>query len=146
MLKNIDPVLSPELLSTLRTMGHGDELAIVDANYPATSSGRPVIRMDGVTTATRILEAVLSLKPLDEFVPCAAFHMQVVDYAAAQLPIFAEFRSVLERCEPKAARLDGIERFAFYQRVEGCFAVVATGERRLYGNLILKKGIVRPQA
>jgi len=68
MLKNIDPVLSPELLSTLRAMGHGDELAIVDANYPAEASGRTVIRMDGVTIATRVLEAVLSLMPLDEFV------------------------------------------------------------------------------
>jgi L-fucose mutarotase len=144
MLKNIDPVLSPELLSTLRAMGHADELAIVDANYPAASSGRPVIRMDGVATATRVLEAVLSLMPLDEFVPCAAFHMQVVDDPAAELPIFAEFRGLLERYEPKAARLDGIERFAFYERVRGCFAVVVTGERRLYGNLILKKGIVRP--
>jgi len=144
MLKNIDPILSPELLSTLRAMGHGDELAIVDANYPATSSGRLLIRMDGVATATRILEAVLSLMPLDEFVPCAAFHMRVVDDAAAQLPIFSEFRSVLERYEPKAATLEGIERFAFYERVRGCFAVVATGERRLYGNLILKKGILRP--
>jgi L-fucose mutarotase len=144
MLKNIDPVLSPELLSTLRAMGHGDELAIVDANYPAAASARPVIRMDGVSTVTRILEAVLSLLPLDEFVPCAAFHMQVVGDPAAQMPIFAEFRALLERYEPKAARLDGIERFAFYQRVRGCFAVVATGERRLYGNLILKKGIVRP--
>jgi L-fucose mutarotase len=144
MLKNIDPVLSPELLSTLRAMGHGDELAIVDANYPAAASARPVIRMDGVSTVTRILEAVLSLMPLDEFVPCAAFHMQVVGDPAAQMPIFAEFRALLERYEQKAARLDGIERFAFYARVRGCFAVVATGERRLYGNLILKKGIVRP--
>jgi len=143
MLKNIDPVLSPELLSTLRAMGHGDELAIVDANYPAASSGRPLIRMDGVATATRILDAVLSLMPLDEFVPCAAFHMQVVDDAAAQMPIFAEFRASLDRHEPKMARLEGIERFSFYQRVRGCFAVVVTGERRLYGNLILKKGIVR---
>jgi len=114
MLKNIDPILSPELLSTLRAMGHGDELAIVDANYTATSSGRPLIRMDGVATATRILEAVLSLMPLDEFVPCAAFHMRVVDDATAQLPIFSEFRSLLERYEPKAATLEGIERFAFY--------------------------------
>ncbi len=146
MLKNIDPVLSPELLSTLRAMGHGDELAIVDANYPAASSGRPLIRLDGVATATRVLEAVLSLMPLDEFVPCAAFHMQVVDDPMAQMPIFAEFRASLERLEPKMARLEGIERFAFYQRVRGCFAVVATGERRLYGNLILKKGIVRPQS
>ena len=144
MLKNIDPVLSPELLSTLRAMGHGDELAIVDANYPAESSGRLVIRMDGIASATRILEAVLSLLPLDEFVPCAAFHMQVVDDPTAQLPIFAEFRVLLERYEPRAARLEGIERFAFYERVKSCFAVLATGERRLYGNLILKKGIVRP--
>lgn len=144
MLKNIDPVLSPELLSTLRAMGHGDELAIVDANYPAVSSGRPVIRADGVATATRVLEAVLSLMPLDEFVPCAAFHMQVVNDPSAQLPIFAEFRAALQSYEPKMARLEGIERFAFYERVRGCFAVVVTGERRLYGNLILKKGIVRP--
>jgi L-fucose mutarotase len=144
MLKNIDPVLSPELLSTLRAMGHGDELAIVDANYPAQSSGRSIIRMDGVASATRLLEAVLSLLPLDEFVPCAAFHMQVVDDPTAQLPIFGEFRSLLERYEPRAARLEGIERFAFYERVKNCFAVLPTGERRLYGNLILKKGIVRP--
>jgi L-fucose mutarotase len=144
VLKNIDPVLSPELLSTLREMGHGDELAIVDANYPAASSGRPVIRMDGVPSATRIMEAVLTLMPLDEFVPCAAFHMQVVDDPSAEMPIFAEFRGVLQRYEPKAAKLEGIERFAFYERVMRAFAVVATGERRLYGNLILKKGIVRP--
>ena len=144
MLKNIDPILSPELLSALRAMGHGDELAIVDANYPSVSSGRPVIRADGVATATRVLEAVLSLMPLDEFVPCAAFHMQVVNDPTAQLPIFGEFRAALQSYEPKMARLEGIERFAFYERVRGCFAVVATSERRLYGNLILKKGIVRP--
>jgi len=144
VLKNIDPMLSPELLATLRAMGHGDELAIVDANYPAASSGRPVIRMDGVPSATRVLEAVLSVMPLDEFVPCAAFHMQVVDDAGAEMPIFAEFRALLQRYEPSMSKLEGIERFAFYQRVRGCFAVVATGERRLYGNLILKKVIVRP--
>ena len=144
MLKNIDPVLSPALLSTLREMGHGDELAIVDANYPAVSSGRPVIRMDGVPSATRIMEAVLTLMPLDEFVPCAAFHMQVVGDPSAEMPIFAEFRGLLQRYEPNAAKLEGIERFAFYERVMRAFAVVATGERRLYGNLILKKGIVRP--
>jgi L-fucose mutarotase len=143
MLKNIDPLLSPELLSTLRAMGHGDELAIVDANYPAMSSGRPVIRADG-SAVTAIAAAVLSLMPLDEFVPCAAFHMQMVDNPDGQMPIFDEFRSLLRKHEPKMAKLEGIERFAFYERVKNCFAVVATGERRLYGNLILKKGIVRP--
>jgi L-fucose mutarotase len=144
MLKGLDPMLSPELLAALRAMGHGDELALVDANYPAAASGRPVIRMDGVSSTTRVAAAVLSLMPLDEFVPCAAFHMQVVDDPGADLPIFAELREVLERFEPNVSRLEGIERFAFYDRVKRAFAVIATGERRLYGNLILKKGIVRP--
>jgi L-fucose mutarotase len=144
MLKGLDPILSPELLAALRGMGHGDELAIVDANYPAAASGRPLIRMDGVPSTTRMAAAVLSLLPLDEFVPCAAFHMQVVGQPAADLPIFAEMREVLARYEPSCARLEGIERFAFYERVRHAFTVVVTGERRLYGNLVLKKGIVRP--
>ena len=143
MLKNIDPILSPELLATLRAMGHGDELAIVDANYPSASSGRPLIRLDGLST-TQVAAAVLSVLPLDGFVPCSAFRMQVVDDPEAELPIFSEFRALLQRFEPKLAVLDSIERFAFYERVKGCFAVVTTGERRLYGNLILKKGIIRP--
>ena len=143
MLKNIDPLLSPELLSTLRAMGHGDELAIVDANYPAASTGRPVIRADG-SAATVMAAAVLSLMPLDDFVPCAAFHMEVVDSPEGRMPIFDEFRSLLRKYEPKMAKFEGIERFAFYERVKKCYAVVATGERRLYGNLILKKGIIRP--
>jgi L-fucose mutarotase len=144
MLKNIDPLLSPELLSTLRAMGHGDELAIVDANYPAVASGRPVIRADGLP-ATAVAAAVLSLMPLDEMAPCAAFHMQVVDDPGGQMPVFDEFRQLLRFYEPKMTKLEGIERFAFYERVKKCFAVVATGERRLYGNLILKKGVIRPE-
>jgi L-fucose mutarotase len=144
MLKNIDPILSPDLLGTLRAMGHGDEIAIVDANYPSASSGRPLIRLDGLTT-TRVLDAVLSVLPLDEFVPCAAFRMQVVDDPSAELPIFAEFRELLARHEPSLTKLDSIERFAFYERVKQSFAVIVTGERRLYGNILLKKGIIRPQ-
>jgi L-fucose mutarotase len=70
--------------------------------------------------------------------------MQVVEDPGADLPIFAEFRETLARFEPNLARLEGIERFAFYERVKRAFTVVASGERRLYGNLILKKGIVRP--
>ena len=143
MLKNIDPLLSPELLATLRAMGHGDEIAIVDANYPAASGGRNVVRADGLQV-TAVANAVLSVMPLDDFVPCAAFHMQVVDKPGGAMPIFEEFRALLEKHEPGRATLEGIERFAFYERVKHCFAVVATGERRLYGNLILKKGVIRP--
>jgi L-fucose mutarotase len=143
LLKNIDPLLSPELLSALRAMGHGDEIAIVDANYPAVSSGVPIVRLDSAST-TQALDAVLSVLPLDEFEACAAFHMQVVGDPAGEQPIFQEFRDLLSKHEPQVAKLGSIERFAFYERVKNCFAVVVTGERRLYGNIILKKGIIRP--
>jgi L-fucose mutarotase len=143
VLKNIDPLLSPDLLSALRAMGHGDEIAIVDANYPAVASGVPVVRLDAAST-TRVLDAVLSVLPLDEFEPCAAFHMQVVGDPAGEQPIFQEFRDLLRKHEPVVSSLGSIERFAFYERVKDCFAVVVTGERRLYGNIILKKGIIRP--
>lgn len=143
MLKTIDPLLGPDLLRMLAAMGHGDDLAIVDANYPAEASGRPVLHMPG-TTATLVLDAVLSLLPLDDFVPEAAWVMSVVGAATTDPPIFAEFRSVLARREPGQDGFARIERFDFYERVRSCFAVVATGERRLYGNIILRKGVVRP--
>ncbi len=142
MLKGLDPLLSPELLSALRAMGHGDEIAIVDGNFPATSSGPPVIRLDGVP-ADAAVHAVLSVMPLDDFVPDAAWCMAVVDDAEAEQPIFDAFREALARHETTEFTLNKLERFAFYARVEQCFAVVATGERRLYGNIILKKGVVR---
>ncbi len=142
MLKGLDPLLSPELLSALRAMGHGDEIAIVDGNFPATSSGPPVIRLDGVP-ADAAVHAVLSVMPLDDFVPDAAWCMAVVDDPEAEQPIFDAFREALARHETTEFTLNKLERFAFYARVEQCFAVVATGERRLYGNIILKKGVVR---
>lgn len=141
MLKHIDPLLGPDLLATLRAMGHGDEIAIVDANYPAVASGRPVIRLDG-TDAVRALNAVLSVLPLDDFVPEAAWRMEVVGDPTAEPPIVAEFRAALATHEP-AAVLGALERYAFYGRVRTAFAVVATGERRLYGNILLKKGVIR---
>jgi L-fucose mutarotase len=143
MLKGLDPLLGPQLLATLRSMGHGDELALVDANFPAHASGVPVIRLDGVS-AVRALEAVLSVMPLDDFVAEAAWRMAVVDDAAQELPIFAEFQHVITRLAGARTRLAVLERFAFYERTRKAFAVVATGEGRLYGNLLLKKGIIRP--
>ena len=81
--------------------------------------------------------------PLDSFVDVAAFRMEVVDDAAEVPPICREFEALISRREP-GFRLGSIERFAFYDRCKSAFAIVATGERRLYGNLILKKGIIRP--
>jgi L-fucose mutarotase len=143
MLKSIDPVLGPDLLATLRAMGHGDDIAIVDSNFPASSMGRPVIRMDGID-AVRILDAVLSVMPLDTFVPDAAWRMEVVGDPKAEMLIFAEFRRVIAAREGAQFGLASLERFAFYERAKGVFAVVVSGESRLYGNIILKKGIIRP--
>jgi L-fucose mutarotase len=143
MLKNIDPILTPDLLRVLRAMGHGDEIAIVDANYPSSSAGPQIVRLDGLDT-TRVLDAVLSVMPLDEFVPEAAFYMQVVGDPTRIEPTTKDFASVIAKHESKA-KLGSIERFAFYDRVKGAFAIVVTGERRLYGNILLKKGIVRPK-
>jgi len=143
MLKNLDPLLTPDLLQVLRAMGHGDEIVIVDANFPAESSGPQVVRLDGVD-ATRVLDAVLSVMPLDDFIDEACWRMQVVGAPDEEQPIFQEFRDVIARREGPKFALASLERFAFYARAEQCFAVVATGERRLYGNIILKKGVVRP--
>ncbi len=143
MLKGLDPLLTPELLRVLRAMGHGDDIAVVDANYPAASAGPPVIRLAGVG-APAAVGAILSVMPLDEFVPEAAWCMEVVGDAQAEQPIFDEFRSVIRLHEGERFGLAKLERFAFYRRAEEAFAIVSTGERRLYGNLIMKKGVVRP--
>src|SRR5436190_3368131 len=120
MLKNIPPILGPELLQVLRAMGHGDELVIADANFPASSVGPRVLRVDGVD-AIQLADAVLTLMPLDEFVPEQAFVMQVVGDPTARPPIFAEFEKVIAEHDDKA-KLGTIERFAFYERAAKGFA------------------------
>ena len=143
MLKVIDPLLGPDLLYIMRAMGHGDELAIVDANYPADSAGPDVVRIE--VDAVRTLDAILTLFPLDTFVPEACWRMQVVGSPNQEEPVFEEFRKVIAKREGPQFKLASLERFAFYDRVKQSFAIVKTNERRLYGNVILKKGIVRPE-
>lgn len=143
MLKNIDPLLGPELLHILRSMGHGDEITIVDANFPADNKSERLVRLDG-HSATRVLETVLSVLPLDDFVECPAYRMEVVGNADEVPLICDEFQAVIDRNEAITVQLGKIERYAFYDRVENSYAVIATGEERLYGNIILKKGVIRP--
>ena len=135
MLKGISPLLSPDLLHALASMGHGDELVLADANFPATTHARRLIHLPG-SGAPEVLHAVLAV------VPQAALTMQVVGDPSARPPVVAEFDDVLRAhgCQPSA----GLERFAFYERAAAAFAIVATGETRVYGNLLLKKGVVRP--
>jgi L-fucose mutarotase len=106
-------------------MGHGDEIALVDANFPASSLRVPVIRLDGASVI-RALDAVLSVLILDDFVPETTWRMQVVDQADQEIPIFAR-ESIARRAGPHV-RLASLERFALYERTRGAFRVVATGE------------------
>ena len=143
MLKNIPPILGPDLLAILRAMGHGDEIAIVDANSPADGAGPVLVRLDGVS-ATDVLDAILTLMPLDDFVDEAAICMQVVGNASQREPVMDEFDAIITKHEP-GMKLASLERFAFYERVAKGYAIVQSGERRLYGNILLKKGVIRPQ-
>jgi len=144
MLKGLDPVLGPELLATLRAMGHADEIAVVDANFPAASNARRLIRADGIA-APRMIRAILSVLPLDQFEPIAAFRMAVDGAPGEVPPIIAEFEALLARAGYESP-IGVIERFAYYERARAAYAVVATGERRYWGNLILKKGALPPEA
>jgi L-fucose mutarotase len=144
MLKGLDPLLSPDLLMTLRAMGHGDDIALVDANFPADSMAQRLVRADGLSV-TAVLNAVLSVMPLDDFVPEAAWRMEVVGNPNEEQPVFADLRAALARHEGPQCKLAALERFAFYARAKEAYAIVATGETRLYGNVILKKGVVRPR-
>jgi len=141
VLKNINPLLGPELLKILREMGHGDEIAIVDANYPAQSSTDLLVRMEGVTV-TDVLNAVMSVLPLDEYVDSSAFSMQVVGKPEEVPEIVIEFKAIVNQHELEAKWL-AVERFAFYDQVKKAYAIVSTGEKRLYGNVILKKGVIK---
>jgi L-fucose mutarotase len=140
MLKGIAPLLGPKLLAVLRAMGHGDEIAIVDANYPADAHAKRLVRMDGHDAPT-ILDAVLSLMPLDAAVPDAAFRPSAFGDCERLEPVFAEFEAVIARREP-GIRLMPIAGDAFYERVRSAYAVIASGERRLYGNIIVRKGVI----
>jgi L-fucose mutarotase len=143
MLFGINPILNPELLHTLRAMGHGDEICIVDANFPAVSNAKRLIRADAAD-AVQVADAILGLMPLDTFVPTAAFVMQVVGKPKESPPIYGLFQKVIDQHQ-KGFKIGRIERFKFYERARTCFAIVTTGERRFYGNLILTKGVVPPE-
>ncbi len=141
MLRNVPPLLSPDLLWSLRAMGHGDEIVIADANFPATALGTRCHRLDGLS-ATDVLQAVLSVMPLDKYVPDPALVMEVVDDPEAVPAVVAQFQTITTTTADNPATLVKLERFAFYQRAKTAFAIIQTGETRLYGNIILKKGVI----
>ena len=145
MLKGLDPVLGPELLAVLRAMGHGDEIALVDGNYPAAAHAQRLIRADGLPVA-RVLAAVLSVLPLDDDVACPV--MRSCDPAAPDRP--APLHRAMDAAASAAvgdpSRIETAHGPAFYDRVKRCYAVVATSERAFFANIILRKGVVEPQS
>ncbi len=142
MLKGIDPLLGPELLKILRAMGHGDEIAIVDGNYPADTDAKRLIRMDG-HGVPQIMDAILSVMPLDESVPQTAFRPAAYNDPKRLEPIFEEFDAIVKKREPKH-KITVLIGDQFYARVKSAYALIATTERRLYGNIVLRKGVIHP--
>ena len=141
MLKGIDPLLSPDLLHVLAAMGHGDELVLVDRNYPAVSSARRLVRLDGcdLPTAARI---VLSLLPLDTFVEEPMAAMAVVGDPDAVPEVQQEVFALAREIEDREIGVQRLERFAFYERARQAFAIVFTTEARPYGCVVMTKGVV----
>ncbi len=143
MLIGIDPVLGPDLLALLRAMGHGDEIVIADANFPAAANARRLIRMEGVT-GPRVVRAIVSVFPLDSFVPNAAFRMEDSSAPDVIPEICRDYARILKAAGYDRA-VEPIERHAFYARAREAYGIVATGEPRFWGNLILKKGAIPPE-
>lgn len=141
MLKGIHPLLSPDLLQALAAMGHGDEIAIVDANFPASSLGPPVIDMRGASSPDA-LDAVLTLFPLDEQAAPVAYTMAVIGDPTAVPEVVMDFAAVFTEHRLADSEIGNLERYAFYDRARRAFALVRTGELRPYGNILLVKGVV----
>ncbi len=146
MLKNIPPILSPELLKTLCEMGHSDRIVIADGNFPAESMGKncKVIRCDG-HGVPELLDAILTLFPLDTYVDKPVSLMQVMPGDNAKTPIWDEYKAIIARHDERGAGAVGeIERFAFYEEAKKAYAIIATGETAIYANILLQKGVVVP--
>jgi L-fucose mutarotase len=141
MLKGIDPLVSPELLFTLASMGHGDELVIVDRNFPAYSMNARVHRMDGLDS-TAAARAVLSLLPVDTFTDTPVARMLVVGHEGSMPPVQADFLAVAAESAGRPFTFESLERRAFYERARSAYAVLVTGEDRPYGCFIVSKGVL----
>ncbi|WP_337104338.1 RbsD/FucU family protein [Paenibacillus sp. YIM B09110] len=141
MLIGIPSNLSPELLKVLMEMGHSDEIVLADGNFPSASHAQQLIRADG-HNIPELLDAILQLFPLDQYVQKPAALMQVVAGDTVETPIWGQYGSIITKRTGLDSPFEEVERFAFYERAKKAYAIVATGESALYANLILKKGVI----
>ena len=143
MLKTLTVLHTPDLLHVLASMGHGDDVALVDCNFPATSVARRLVRLDGADLPAA-LKACLHLMPLDTFVESPALRMLQV-HAPDEVPeVQKECQEIINQAEGRKVELVGIKREEFYEQARKAFAVVYTNEMRPYGCLLLKKGVIFP--
>lgn len=147
MLKNIHPLLNAEVLFALRAMGHGDDLIIADMNFPSDSVARDtalgtLLRID--RPAAEVVQAVLSVFPIDTFVDDAAARMEIVDAPDEVPPVQQEVQAAIDEAEGKSRPMLGVERFAFYERAREAYCVIQTAERRFYGCFAFRKGVIPP--
>ena len=143
MLKGIPNILSPELLKILMEMGHGDEIVIADGDFPAATFAQRLVRADGHGVPD-LLDAILSLFPLDTYVEKPVAQMSVVAGDNTPTPeIWKTYENLLDSHGYQSdKKIEYMERFAFYERTKNAYAIIATGESAIYANIILKKGVV----
>jgi L-fucose mutarotase len=141
MLKGIPPIISPELLMVLMEMGHGDEIVLADGNFPAAGMAQRLLRADG-HGVVELLEAVLKFFPLDTYVANPVALMEVVPGDKVKPTIWEDYRKIIIASGEKFSDFEFVERFDFYERAQDAYAVVATSEKALYANVILKKGVL----
>ena len=140
MLKGISPVVNGPLLSVLDRMGHGDEIVLADAHFPSFSSNATVLIAAGIGVTT-LLDGILPLLEIDTYVADPLVMVEPVPGDSMDPEVLADYRAALARHAPTAAPIVFLERFAFYERARRAFAIIATGETRKYGNILLKKGV-----
>ena len=141
MLIGISPVLSPELLATLYSMGHGDEIVLADAHFPGETYNKNIIRADGIRIPD-LLDGICPLIPPDLYVENPVLMMAAVPGDTLDPSVEVSYLKAIQKHWPEQKRVERIERFTFYERTKSAFAVVMTGETAKYGNIILKKGVV----
>ena len=144
MLKGIPKILSPELLKVLCEMGHSDRIVIADGNFPSESMGKDaiVIRCDG-HGVPEILDAILKLFPLDTYVEHPVNLMEVMPGDTVETPIWDTYKEIVSKHDERGAEAVGnIERFAFYEEAKKAYCIIATGEKAVYANVMLQKGVV----
>ena len=143
MLLGIPPIISGDLLKILNDMGHGDEIVIADANFPACRCGERVVQVLG-SSGIDMARAILKVMPLDHLEGAPAILMAIAkDDDCGEPVIWSDYSEILSASGRTKDQFRMLERNGFYERASKSYAIVQTGEMALYGNLILRKGVVR---